>query len=84
MTLENTFYTLGIIVMSMGFILLLSLLVLVFFIMKKVNAMYHMVDERMQALKEITDNPAEAAISFGAKLTQTALKKFSERKKDEK
>lgn len=74
MDLQNVFYSLSIIFMSLSILILVGIAVLVFYILKKVTELEHTVERK---LHEFTQNPAEAAIDFGTSLANTAIKKLS-------
>jgi septation ring formation regulator EzrA len=57
MDLQNTFYVLGIIIMSITLILLIVIVVAVLVIRAKINAIHHMIEEKI----ELLTNPAAAA-----------------------
>jgi len=65
MTLENTFYVLGIIFMVMNIAILIGLVVGVFFIKKKIEEIQATVEEKIASVKEVTSQPAALARGVG-------------------
>lgn len=72
MDLQTTFYTMGIIFMSLFIILFTALLVLVFYMWKKISQMQRMIEEKID---DITNRPGEFATDIGAALVNKAVKK---------
>jgi len=66
MTLENTFYVLGIIFMVLNIAILVGIVVGVFFIKKKIEEIQQNVEEKIATVKEVTSQPAELARGMGA------------------
>lgn len=84
MTLENTFYVLGIIFMVMNIAILIGLVIAVFYIKKKIEEISLMVDEKIETVKEVVSAPAVLAEGAGAvamSLVSFALKRLLRRKK---
>lgn len=73
MTLQDTFYVVAIISFSMSIILLTSLVVLIFFIMKKFGQLADNVNQRVDAVGKIVDNPGEAAVDIGASIIGASI-----------
>ena len=72
MDLQSVFYVLGIICMSLSLILLIGLVVLVFYIWRKVSQLQKIVEEKID---DITNRPGEIATEIGAKMVSQAVKK---------
>lgn len=72
MDLQTTFYTLGIIFMSLSILLFISMLVLVFYIWRKVSRMQQVIEEKID---DFVSRPAEIAGEIGASLVNKAVKK---------
>ncbi|MGF7229532.1 MAG: hypothetical protein ACQR33_06170 [Candidatus Saccharibacteria bacterium] len=53
MDLQNTFYVVGIICMSLITIIILALVIAVFAIKAKVNAIHRRIEEKFQSLSEV-------------------------------
>lgn len=53
MNLQDTFYIVGIVYMSIGLILLLALVIAVFVIKAKINAIHHRIEEKFQAVIDV-------------------------------
>jgi uncharacterized membrane protein len=70
--LQTTFYSLGIIFMSLSILLLIGLVVLVFYIWKKVTQMQKMIEGKIE---DISSRPGEIAGEIGAKVVGEAVKK---------
>lgn len=58
MDLQNTFYVLGIIIMSLILILLIALVVAIFAIGAKVNAIHKTIEERLNMVNSIASTGA--------------------------
>jgi uncharacterized membrane protein len=82
MDLQTVFYILGIIFMSLSILLLVGLVILVFYIWKKVTQMQKMIEEKID---DISSRPGEIAAEVGAKVVTQAVKKaqdyFSHKKR---
>lgn len=72
MDLQTTFYSLGIIFMSLSILLFVSMLVLVFYIWRKVSRMQQVIEEKID---DFVSRPAEIAGEIGASLVNKAVKK---------
>lgn len=72
MELQTIFYILGIVCMSLSLILLISLVVLVFYIWKKVVELQKLIEEK---INDISNRPVEIASEIGAKVVTQAVKK---------
>lgn len=76
MSLQDWFYTIGLIYMTLGIILLLALVVFVFYIKKKVDELQRTFEEKMAIISRITSHPAETAVDIGASLADLAIDKI--------
>ena len=84
MTLENTFYVLGIIFMVMNIAILLGIVIGVFYIKKKIEEIQQNIEEKIATVKEVTSEPALLARGAGAiaaTVLSYGLKKVFNRKK---
>lgn len=68
MTLEDVFHLTAIITFGLATLLLTSLVVLVFFMMKKLGRLLDNIDKRVEAVGKIVEDPGDAAVEFGASL----------------
>lgn len=66
MTLENTFYVLGIIFMVMNIAILIGIIIGVFYIKKKIEEIHLSIEEKIETVKEVTSQPAALARGAGA------------------
>lgn len=55
MELQNTFYVIGIIYMGLGTILMIALIIAVFAIKAKINAIHDRIEEKLRALSQVVD-----------------------------
>lgn len=63
--LETTFYTLGIIMMSLIVILMVVIVVMVFYIKHKVGVIQRTIEDK---IKDVTERPQKVAIDLGASI----------------
>lgn len=84
MTLENTFYTLGIVYMVLGLLILIAVAVLIFFLYKKITQITKRVDDTVDQVQRMADHPGQTAYAIGAKVAQTAMKNRSRKKSSSK
>jgi len=75
--LETTFYTLGIILMSLMVILMVISVIIIFYIKHKINLIQRTIEEK---IKEVTTRPQEMAFDIGAGI----ISKIVNRKKGKK
>ena len=61
--LETTFYTLGIILMSLMVILMVISVIIIFYIKHKINLIQRTIEEK---IKDVTTRPQEMAFDIGA------------------
>jgi uncharacterized membrane protein len=71
MDLQNTFYTLAIIFMILGIILLIGIAVLLFYIKNKISDIHENVNQKINKFVE----PAEIAMGIGSVVAEGAAKK---------
>ncbi len=84
MTLQNTFYVIGIICMTLYTLLLIAIVVLLFYIKAKITEVTKQVQAEFNQIKEIVSHPKEVAANVGAAMASTALheaSKLMQRKK---
>ena len=87
MSLQDTFYIIGIICMTLYTLLLIVIVVLLFYIKKKITDMYKIVEEKIETAKEIITHPKRAAVVVGATVADVALskaEKFIKKKQQKK
>lgn len=73
-SLETTFYTLGIILMSLIVLLMIVSVIMIFYIKHKINLIQRTIEDK---IRDVTTKPQEVAFDIGAGL----LSKFINRKK---
>jgi|CryGeyDrversion2_2_1046609.scaffolds.fasta_scaffold44127_3 predicted lipid-binding transport protein (Tim44 family) len=73
-SLETTFYTLGIILMSLIVILMVVSVIMIFYIKHKITLIQRTIEEK---IRDVTQRPQEIAYDLGAGL----VSKFINRKK---
>lgn len=61
MDLQNTFYLLGIIYMVLGIFILIGIVVLLFYIKKKIGDLHDFVELRIDQLTDVTLKPVRKA-----------------------
>jgi len=69
MSLQNLFYTMGIVFMGVMFIIMISLVVLIFYIKKKADDIHKMAEKKIDMFLR----PAEAAFGTGSQIAMTAF-----------
>jgi flagellar basal body-associated protein FliL len=82
MVLQNTFYIMAIILMSLMFLLMVVLVIGVFYIKRKIDQIHRQVTEKIDNIVR----PAEMAVNVGSTIAATAFntfKRFSSNKKKE-
>lgn len=72
MDLQTTFYVMGITFMSLFIILFIALLVLVFYIWRKVSRLQQFIEEKID---DFTNRPGELAVDIGTAVVNKAVKK---------
>ncbi|MGE5042354.1 MAG: hypothetical protein ACM3IJ_05645 [Candidatus Levyibacteriota bacterium] len=78
MTLQDLFYIVGLMYMSMGIVLLIALVFAVFYIKKRVDDMHKTFDDKLGLLGKAIHHPAESAVDLGASFAEAALEKVKE------
>lgn len=85
--LQNTFYSIGIIFMTLYTLLLIAIVVLLFYIKKKITEVIKHVEDKLDAVKTLASHPRETAAVVGEAVADTALTevaKFAKLKKRRK
>lgn len=75
MTLENTFYTIGIIFMTFYTLLLVAVVVLLFIIKKKMTEIYDQAENKWEQIKDLAKNPKQTLTNVGLSLVDKAIDK---------
>jgi hypothetical protein len=78
MSIQDIFYLFGIVYMVMGIILMIIIGVVLIVIKNKIAAMHRMVEEKIDQINRITENPTDAAINLGSKVAGMAVKKIKD------
>jgi hypothetical protein len=84
MNIQNTFYILGIIYMTLYTLLLIAVVILLFYIKKRINDAVSDIKNKLEIAKDIISHPKEIAAEVGRAVTATALDKASEFLKNRK
>lgn len=75
MDLQTVFYTLGIIFYILSILILLGISIGVFLLYRKINQIYQQIDEKIEAVRRIANDPSELAASLGAGVASSAIRK---------
>ena len=78
MNLQDAFYIIGIICMSLYTLFLIVMVILLFYIKKKINDLTDIVEKKIEIAKEITNHPKRVAASIGAAVATKALSKTAD------
>lgn len=76
MDLQQTFYLMGIIFMVVHFIILTAIVVLLFYIRKKMVEIQEGAEEKFEIIKAVAMHPKELLASVGATMAESAIKKL--------
>lgn len=76
MSLQDLFYIVGLVYMSLGIILLIALVIAVFLVKKKINDMQRLFDQKLHFIEKMAQRPAESAVDIGASLAEAAMDKI--------
>jgi uncharacterized membrane protein len=68
MNLQNTFYLTTIVMEVLAILLIAALVILVFFIMKKLGQLSDNVNKKIDAVGQIVEHPGDIAVEAGAAL----------------
>ena len=77
MDLQNTFYILGIVCMSLFIVLLLVIIGMLLYIQRKISLLSELVQLKVDAVKEAITNPGEIALTVGTAVAGKALNQVS-------
>lgn len=75
MDVQNIFYTVGIIFMILAIVLMIIIGYVLFVIKQRITQLTQTFEERIQAVTHFVDDPADAAMSIGSIVADTAVKK---------
>lgn len=75
MTLQNTYYILGIVTMSLNILLLIAIVVLLFYIKRKITDITQNIQDKLSLAKEVIKHPKATASVVGGAVEDVALKK---------
>jgi uncharacterized membrane protein len=75
MDLQNTFYLLGIVYMVLGILILIGIVVLLFYIKKKIGDLHDFVELRVDQLTHLTLQPVKKASDIVRDILPTSSKR---------
>jgi uncharacterized membrane protein len=75
MDLQSTFYLLGIIYMVLGILILIGIVILLFYIKKKIGDLHDFVELRVDQLTNLTLKPVKKASDIVRDILPTSSKK---------
>lgn len=78
MTLQDLYYMVGLVYMSMGIVLLVALVFAVFYIKKRIDDLHKMVDKKLEFAEKVMHHPAESAVDIGAQFAEAAIEKVKD------
>lgn len=84
MALQDIFYIVGIVFMTVYLVLLIAIVVVLLYLRKKVAEFQTTVEEKFEIVKTVLSHPADVATSVGAAMASSALKKLSNLGKKDK
>lgn len=84
MLLQNTFYIFGIICMTLYTVLLTAMIVLLFYIKKKISDASGMIENKLAIVKDVVGHPKETTATVSSVLLDTAITKTEEALKTKK
>ena len=73
MTLQNLFYLTSITTFCLAILLLASLVVLVFFIMKKVGQLVDNINAKVDAVGRVVEDPTDVAMEIGSSILRAGF-----------
>lgn len=62
MDLENTFYIMGIVYMALNILLLIGIVVLLFYIKKKVSDVYDQIESKIDDISDFVTSPVHKTV----------------------
>lgn len=78
MDLQTLFYAIGLVYMVLGIALLLTLVVVVIYVMRRVTQLERTIERKLEIISEAARHPAEAALGIGASIAEIAVEKFKD------
>lgn len=66
MNLENTFYTFGIIFMSLNILILIGIAVLIFYIKGKVSDIHRQIEEKIEDINDMAIKPVKRVMDVAS------------------
>lgn len=76
-TLQNVFYVVAIITMSLVTLLLAALIIVLFYIRAKLGEIVNVVEKRLDEAKDIITHPSKMAETVGEAIVDTAVNQVS-------
>ena len=80
MDLQQVFYIIGIIFMTLSILILIGIAILVFYIKKKIEATHHFIESRINGLTKLSLKPIQKAAGMAHALLNQPNKSSSKRK----
>jgi hypothetical protein len=77
MSLQDIYYVMSIVYMTILCVIAIAVAVLLFYIMKKIADLSRAVDQQIERLNRLTADPADTAANFGAAVANTAINRIS-------
>lgn len=81
MSLQDIFYIVGIITMTLLTVLFLTLIIVMFYIKSKIGELVYIVEKQISDARNLISQPQKIAYSVGGAIVDTALKKVNNMKK---
>ncbi len=75
MDIQNIFYTLGVVLMSLIILLLLFIGFVLFTLKRRITHLVNLVEKRIDLVNNIINQPAGMAVDLGSKVAEKAVKK---------
>jgi len=75
MTLQNTFYVLGIVFMSLSILLLIAMVIATFYIKSKIAKIQEIIEEKLNLARHVANHPSDIAVDLGTVVASKAIKK---------
>jgi len=79
--LEQTFYIMGIIFMSLTFLMILALVVAVLLIRRKINKIHDTIEAKIDSITSLAEHGGELSALAGKALMHSAKRAFNKSKK---
>ncbi len=74
MHIQDIFYLLGSVMMTMGILLLLGVVIILFYIKKKISDIYDNIEKKINQVSNIASHSGDIAASIGATLAEGAVR----------